>query len=170
MAITRWDPFQDLVALQRRMNSAFQEFSRNQDQDELFTSSGFVPPVDIYEDEHKLTLKLETPGIRQEDLDIQVENHTLTIRGERRVDKDEKQENFRRMEHRYGSFSRAFTLPDTVDTSNVKAEYENGILRLVFERRPEAKPKQIKVNVSPAGGKQIEAAKSGGEAKSKTAA
>jgi HSP20 family protein len=148
------------------MNSIVQEFSRNQDENELLTTSGFVPPVDIYEDEHQLTLKLVTPGIRQEDLDVQVENHTLTIRGERRIDKDEKEENFRRIEHHYGSFSRTFTLPNTIDTSNVKAEYENGVLRLVFERRAEAKPKQIKVNVAPAGGKQIESAKPAAAAES----
>ncbi len=157
MAITRFDPFRDVLALQNRMNSIFQDFSRNQGDNELLTTAGFVPPVDIYEDEHRVVLKLEVPGISKEDLDIRVENNTLTVRGERKFEKEEKEENFHRVERRYGSFYRAFTLPNTVNTENVKADYENGVLRVTLEKRAEAKPKQIQVNVgSGSSGKQIE--------------
>jgi HSP20 family protein len=83
MAITRWDPFRDVLALQNRMNSLFQDFTRGQGESDALTTTAFVPPVDIYEDEHKVILKLEVPGMKQEDFDIQVENNTLTIRGER---------------------------------------------------------------------------------------
>jgi HSP20 family protein len=168
MVITRWDPFRDVAALQNRMNSLFQDFSRNQGENDPVSTSTFVPPVDIYEDEHQLTLKLEAPGIKPEDLDIQVENNTLTVRGERKFDKEEKEENFHRVEHRYGSFYRAFTLPNTVDTDHVRAEYENGILRIKLDKKAEAKPKQIHVSVTPPA-KQVEAAKPSPTETAKTA-
>ena len=168
MAITRWDPWRDVVSLQSRMNSLFQDFSRSQGDNDVMTTVGFVPPADIYEDEHQITVKLEIPGIRQEDLDIQVENNTLTVRGERSFEKEEKEENFRRVERRYGSFYRSFTLPNTIDTEHIQAEYENGVLKLKLEKRAETKPKQIKVNVGQASGtsgaKQVESVKSKGEA------
>lgn len=166
MAITRWDPWHDVLSLQNRMNTLFQELSRNQGENDISaTTAAFVPPADIYEDEHRITLKLEIPGIRQENLDIQVENDTLTVRGERSFEKEEKEENFRRVERRYGSFYRAFTLPNTVDPDKIQAEYENGVLKLTLEKRAEAKPKQIKINLSqPAGAKQIESKKPSKEA------
>jgi len=145
MVIKRWDPFRELATLQNRVNGLFQDYGRGQD--ELTSSGSFVPAVDVYQDEHKLTLKLEIPGVKQEDLDVQVENNTLTIRGERRFEKEEKEENFQRIERRYGSFSRSFTLPNTIDTENVNASYENGVLKLELAKREEAKPKQIKVNI-----------------------
>lgn len=154
MAITRWDPFREVVALQNRMNSLFRDLSGNENNDVLTTAS-FVPAVDIYEDEHKVVLKLEVPGIKQEDLDVRVENNTLTVRGERKFEKEEKEENFHRLERRYGSFYRAFTLPNTVDTEHIDASCENGVLQLTLNKKAEAKPKQIKVNVS--GAKQVEA-------------
>jgi HSP20 family protein len=159
MVITRWDPFRDLATLQNRMNSLFQDFSRNpQGENDLMSTGGFVPPVDIYEDEHQLTLKVEAPGIRPEDIDIRVENNTLAVRGERKFEKEEKEENFQRVERRYGTFYRAFTLPNTVDTEHIKADYENGVLRIRLDKKPEAKPKQIKVSVTPSS-KQVEAPK-----------
>src|SRR6202020_3243085 len=99
MAITRWDTYRDVVALQNRMNSIFQDFSRNGEND-LVTAAGFVPPVDIYEDEHKLVLKLEIPGVRQEDLDVRMENNTLSVKGERNFESEGKEENFHRVERR----------------------------------------------------------------------
>ncbi|HEY1766325.1 MAG TPA: Hsp20/alpha crystallin family protein [Terracidiphilus sp.] len=111
------------------------------------STAAFVPPVDIYEDEHKIVLKLEVPGLKQEDLDIQLENNTLTVRGERKFEKEEKEENFHRIERRYGSFFRSFTVPTTVNTEGVKANYDSGVLRIELEKRAEAKPKQIKVEV-----------------------
>jgi HSP20 family protein len=151
MAITRWEAYRDVVALQNRMNSIFQDFSRNSSgETDLVTAAGFVPPVDIYEDEHKLVLKLEIPGIRQEDLDVRMENTTLSVRGERSFQTEGKEENFHRVERRYGSFYRAFTVPNTIDPEGIKAEYDAGVLRLELQKRPESKPKQIKVNVGSA--------------------
>jgi len=144
MAITRWDPFREVVALQNRVNSLFQDF--NQGESPLSTAT-FVPAVDVYEDEKAVVLKLEVPGVEEKDLDVSVENHTLTVKGERKFAKEEKEENFHRIERRYGSFFRAFTLPTTVDTENVQASYNAGVLRLELKKKPEAQPKQIKVNV-----------------------
>src|SRR4051812_32903138 len=146
MAITRWDPFQELASLQNRVNSLFQDYGRT-GQEELTTTGSFVPAVDVYEDEHKVTLKLEIPGIKQEDVDVRLENNTLTVRGERNFEKEEKEENFHRIERRYGSFARSFTLPNTVDAEKVAASYKNGVLELTLAKKAEAKPKQIKVNI-----------------------
>lgn len=167
MAITRWDPFRDVLALQNRMNSLFQDFNRGDNGGDLMTTASFVPPVDIYEDEHKITLKLEVPGMKESDLDIQLENNTLTVKGERKFENEEKEENFHRIERRYGSFFRSFTIPNTVNPEKVKANYDAGVLRIELEKRAEAKPKQIKVEVGSTGtGHKIEA----GKKESKTAA
>jgi HSP20 family protein len=153
--ITRFEPFRDLLNLQNQVGRVFQDFGRGSD--ELLTSGTFVPPVDIYEDEQHITLKLEIPGINEKDIDIKLENNTLTVRGERTFEKEEKEENFHRIERRYGSFARSFTLPNTVDPENVEANYENGVLQVKLAKRAEAKPKQIKIGVG--GSKTIEAGK-----------
>jgi HSP20 family protein len=145
MAITRWDPFREVVALQNRMNTLFGNM--NNENENPMTTASFVPAVDVYEDEKKVVLKLEVPGIEEKDLDVSVENNTLTVKGERKFEKEEKEENFHRIERRYGSFYRAFTLPTTVDTEHIDAKYENGVLKLELKKKPEAQPKQIKVNV-----------------------
>ena len=145
MAITRWDPFREVVALQNRMNSLFREMNESEGP---LTTASFVPAVDIYEDTKKVVLKLEVPGIDEKDLDIRVENNTLTVKGERKFEKEEKEENFHRIERRYGSFYRAFTLPSTVDTENVQAGYNAGVLKVELKKKAEAQPKQIKVNVA----------------------
>ena len=145
MAITRWDPYREVQSLQNRMNSLFRDMSGENDP---LTAASFVPAVDIYEDDKKVSLKLEVPGIEEKDLDVRVENHTLTVKGERKFEQEEKEENFHRIERRYGSFFRAFTLPSTVDVENVKANYHNGVLKLELAKKPEAQPKQIKVNVA----------------------
>jgi len=147
MAIARWDPFREVQTLQNRVNSLFRDM--NGDNDPLAAAS-FVPPVDIYEDDKKVILKLEVPGIEEKDLDVRMENHTLTVKGERRFEAEEKEQNFHRIERRYGSFFRAFTLPSTVDNENIKASYHNGVLKLELAKKPEAQPKQIKVNVAAA--------------------
>jgi HSP20 family protein len=159
MAITRWDPFRDVLALQNRMNSLFQDFNRQADGGETMSTAAFVPPVDIYEDEHNIVLKLEVPGVKENELDIQLENNVLTVRGERKFEKEEREENFHRVERRYGSFYRSFTIPNTVNSENVKASYDAGVLRIELEKRAEAKPKQIKVDVSSSSSKPIEAGK-----------
>lgn len=144
MAISRWDPFREVVALQNRVNSLFREMNEG---DSPLTTASFVPAVDIYEDSKKVVLKLEVPGIEEKDLDIRVENNTLTVKGERKFEKEEKEENFHRIERRYGSFYRAFTLPSTVDAEHINANYNAGVLKLELSKKPEAQPKQIKVNV-----------------------
>ena len=111
-------------------------------------ASSFVPAVDIYEDAQKVMLKLEVPGIDQKDLDVRVENHTLTVKGERKFEAEEKEENFHRIERRYGSFYRAFTLPSTVDTENISASYNAGVLKLELKKKAEAQPKQIEIKVA----------------------
>ncbi len=146
MAITRWDPYREVVAFQNRVNSLLRDF--NEGSESPLTTASFVPAVDIYEDEKKVILKLEIPGMEEKDLDIRVENHTLTVKGERKFEKEEKEENFHRIERRYGSFFRAFTLPSTVDPENVAASYNAGVLKLELTKKPEAQPKQIKINVA----------------------
>ena len=135
--ITRIDPFRELA-------SFFENFTEPGGKDQL-SAGTFVPPVDVYEDEHNLVVKLEIPGVNEDDLDVQVENNTLTVKGERKFEKEEKEENFHRIERRYGSFLRTFRLPNTIDTDKVEAHYDKGILKVSLAKREEAKPKQIKV-------------------------
>ena len=104
--------------------------------------------MDIYEDEHHITLKLEVPGIDEKDIDVRIEGNALTVHGERKAEKEEKEENFRRIERQYGSFTRSFTLPSSVDLAQVSAHYDKGVLKINLAKKAEAKPKQIKVNVS----------------------
>jgi HSP20 family protein len=144
MTITRWDPLRGVVGSQNRVNFLLRVLNDGQ---EAVAAASFVPAVDIYEDAQKVVLKLEVPGIDQKDLDIRVENHTLTVKGERKFEAEEKEQNFHRIERRYGSFSRAFTLPLTVDTDSVQANYNAGVLKLELTKKPEAQPKQIKINV-----------------------
>ena len=160
--LTRWDPFRELSTLQNRMSRLFEE-QYGSGREESLTAGAFVPPVDIYEDEHSIQLKLEVPGIEEKDLDVKVENNVLTVSGERKFEKEEKEENFRRVERRYGSFTRSFTLPNTVNPEDVSANYENGILKIKLGKRAEAKPKQIKVNIGE-GSKILDAKKTPGQA------
>lgn len=146
--ITRWDPFRELSSLQNRMSRLFEEsFGPLGHREEQLGMGTFMPAVDVYEDEHAITLKMEVPGIEQKDIDVRLENSVLTVHGERKLEKDEKQENFQRIERQYGSFTRSFTLPNTINTDDVTANYENGVLKVRLAKRAEAKPKQIKVNV-----------------------
>ena len=142
--LTRWEPFREFTTLQDRMNRLFRD-SFGDVRDEALTTSTFAPPVDVYEDEHNITLKIEVPGIDEKDIDVRIENNTLIVHGERKFEKEEKEENFRRVERQYGSFTRSFTLPNTVDTDHVQAQYDKGILKVQLAKKAEAKPKQIKV-------------------------
>src|ERR1700740_114551 len=144
--LTRWDPFREFSTLQDRMNRLFRDSFGEGREDALATSS-LAPAVDVYEDEHNVTLKIEVPGIDEKDIDVRIENNTLTVHGERKFEKGEKEENFRRAERQYGSFTRSFTLPTTVDPEKVTATYDKGILKISLAKKAEAKPKQIKVNV-----------------------
>ncbi len=148
MTLTRWYPIRDMSALQNRVNSLFQDFAGLSNDSENVTAASFVPAVDIYENGEKVVLKLELPGVREEDVDVRIENQTLTVRGERKFEAEEKEENFHRIERRYGSFFRSFTLPTTVDTENVGASYQAGVLKLELKKKASAQPKQIKINVA----------------------
>ena len=147
--LTRWDPLRDIATLQNRINRFVREsYSPSESPEEALTTTGFAPPVDVYEDEHNITLKIEVPGIDEKDIDVSVEKNTLTLHGERKFEKEEKEENFRRVERQYGSFTRSFTLPSTVDPEQATATYDKGVLKIRLAKKAEAKPKQIKVNVS----------------------
>jgi HSP20 family protein len=153
MTITRWTPIHDVAVLQNRLSAFLEDFAGQTAAPESAASlSSFTPAVDIYEDAQKLTIKLEVPGIREEDLDIRLENQKLTVRGERKFEQEEKQENYHRIERRFGTFVRSFTLPNTVDTNKVQANYDAGVLSIEVTKRAEAQPKQIKVAI----GKQLE--------------
>src|SRR5579864_3156074 len=143
--LTRWEPFREFTTLQDRMNRLFRD-SFGEDRDALATTT-FAPAVDVYEDEHNVTLKIEVPGIDEKDIDVRIENNVLTVHGERKFEKEEKEENYRRVERQYGSFTRTFTLPTTVDAEKVQADYDRGVLKVTLPKKAEAKPKQIKVNV-----------------------
>src|SRR6201996_9296297 len=149
MTIARFVPYRnglsDVAVLQNRLNSIFQDFARPEESTETLAAGNFVPAVDVYEDAQKLVLKLEVPGIRREDLDIRVEGRTLTVKGERKFESEEKEENFHRIERRYGSFVRSFPLPATVDTESIDAQSADGVLTISLAKKPEAKPKQITV-------------------------
>ena len=145
--LTRWDPFREFVTLQDRMNRLFREPYGPEGREESLSTTTFAPPVDVYEDEHNVTLKIEVPGIDEKDIDVRIENNTLTVHGERKFEKEEKEENYRRVERQYGSFTRSFTLPNTVDPEQVHANYDKGVLKISMAKKAEAKPKQIKVNV-----------------------
>lgn len=173
--LTRFVPFrsplQDVAVLQNRLNSIFSDFARPESNDELMAGN-FIPAVDVYEDPQKLVLKLEVPGIKQEDLQIHIDNQTLTVKGERKFEVDEKEENFHRIERRYGSFVRNFSLPQTVDTNAVTANYDAGVLSISLTKKAEAKPKQVKIAIGGGGPKQVEAGKAAesGKQAEKTAA
>src|SRR4249920_3152861 len=145
--ITRWDPFREFSTLQDRMNRLFRDSYGPEGREENLNNTSFAPPVDVYEDEHSVNLKIEVPGVDEKDIDVQIENNVLTVHGERKFEKEEKQENFRRVERQYGSFTRTFTLPTTVDAEKVAASYDKGILKIALPKKAEAKPKQIKVSV-----------------------
>jgi len=148
--ITRWDPFGEFTSLQDRFNQLInQPFFRGfgPASEQSLTAANFIPPVNIYEDEQNINIEAELPGIQEKDLDISLENNVLTISGERKMENEEKKENFHRIERTYGRFTRSFTLPPTVETEDVNAEFNNGVLRIGLRKKEEAKPKQIKIGV-----------------------
>ena len=152
-SLARLQPFQEFESLQRQMNRLFEVFAGGTSLipfEENLNSGEFGPPVDIYEDDQKLTFKVETPGIEEKDIKVEIENNVLTVHGERKLEKDIKEENFRRMERHYGAFSRSFTLPSTVDPEKIEANYAHGVLAIQMPKRAGAKPKQIKVNATKA--------------------
>jgi HSP20 family protein len=150
MTIVRWEPVRDLLGLRERMNRLFEESARGlgRGQEEDWVMGAWAPAVDIYEKGTDVVLKAELPGLDPKDVDIRIENNVLTLKGERKIEDEIKQENYHRVERSYGSFTRSFTLPSTVDTTNVKADYKDGVLRITLPKREEAKPKQIQVDIT----------------------
>jgi HSP20 family protein len=146
--ITRFEPFSVAGTLQDQINRVFNDVLARGGEDSNLTT--WAPAVDIFETEHELVVKADLPDIDPKDLDIRVENNILTIRGERKFEKKVDQDNYLRVERAYGSFARSFSLATTVNTDAIKADYQNGVLTLSIPKREEAKPKQIKVNVSTA--------------------
>src|SRR6187200_1326546 len=150
MTLVRWDPFREFTQMQDRLNRVFTDAYGRQGSDEgLLTSGAWVPPVDIYQNgDSELVLKAELPDMVREDIDVTVDNGTLTIKGEKKFAGEPKEEQFHRIERRYGLFSRSFSLPQTVDAAKVSAEYKNGVLTVRLPVREEAKPRSIKVDVA----------------------
>lgn len=145
--LTRWDPFRDLASLQDRIDRLFEDMLGRARGDESLDRATWAPAVDIVEKENELVLRADLPGIDPKDVEINVQNGTLTLKGERRFESDVKEDDFRRVERVYGSFVRSFSLPRAIDTDKVQAEYRNGVLEVKLPKRPEARPKQIKVAV-----------------------
>ncbi len=146
---TVWDPFRELSTLQEGMNRLFEEIlpTSGKKQEELHEGT-FYPAVDIYEEDNGITLKAELPGMKKEDVHVEMNDGVITLKGERKMETDEKKNNYRRIERDYGSFHRSFTLPDTVDRDKIKAHYKEGILELTLPRAEEPKLKSIPVEVN----------------------
>lgn len=147
MAMVRWEPVRDLLTLQDRMNRMFDGGYRGGNEEDWALGGSWAPAVDIYEKDGNIVLKAELPGVDPKDVDVRVENNLLTLRGERKFDNEVKRDNYHRVERSYGAFSRSFTLPNVVDTGNIKAEYRDGVLHMTLPKREEAKPRQIQINV-----------------------
>ncbi len=148
MTLIRWDPFREVSALQERMNRLFSDFrTASPLREEEISQGSWVPPVDIYETEDSLVFKAELPGVTKEDITVEVKDNTLTLKGDKRFEKEVKEESYHRVERAYGAFQRAFTLPGMVEQEKVKAKFRDGILEIALPKAEKAKPKQVKVEV-----------------------
>jgi len=150
MAVDRRNPLKDLAQLQERMNRIFEDslsLLRTGEGKELFALGSWVPPVDIYETEETIVLSAELPGMKKEDMSVEIKDNTLTIKGERKFERENEAKNYSRIERSYGTFQRVFTLPHLVQQDKVKARYENGILEIILSKAEEGKTKHIKVEV-----------------------
>lgn len=149
MALMRWEPYREFGGLQDRINRLFGEVQgRRTGDDDLMTGGSWIPPVDIYRSTGgDIVLTAELPGLGKDDIDLRVENNTLTLRGERRISEDIKEEQYHRVERAYGTFTRSFSLPNTVDTAGVGATFRDGLLTVTMPIREEQKPKQIEVQI-----------------------
>jgi HSP20 family protein len=152
MTLVKWDPFREFAQIQDRLNRVFGDvYGRGGfgSDEGLMTSGTWVPPVDIYQNgDQSLVIKAELPDMSREDIDLTVDNGTLTIKGEKKLSNEVKDDEYHRLERRYGTFSRSFSLPQTVDPSKVSAEYKNGVLTVRLPLREEAKPRSIKVDIA----------------------
>ncbi len=147
MAVVKWDPLRDLISIQDRMNRLFDQTLSRSRAEEGITASAWTPAVDIYETPEMIVLKAELPGVTREDIDIQIRDNTLTLRGERRFAKDVREENYLRIERVYGTFQRNFTLPTTIRQEGIKAVFKDGVLELMLPKAEEAKPKKIAIEI-----------------------
>lgn len=146
--LIRWEPTREISTLRDRMDRLFNEaLGRGWGGEEGLATGVWIPPVDVFETPESIVLKADLPDVNKDELDISIENNTLTIKGERKMEKEVKEKNFFRCERSYGTFSRSFTLPPTVAAEKVEASFENGVLTLTLPKREESKPKQIKVKV-----------------------
>jgi HSP20 family protein len=145
MAIIRWDPFRDMVTLRDRMNRLFEEAFAGREEKGEMVSGSWYPSVDIHEKDKELVLTAELPGVDEKDIDIEIEGNTLTIKGEKEMEKETKEEDYHRIERSYGSFYRSFSLPPFVIPDKIKAEHNAGILRITIPKKAELKPKKVKV-------------------------
>jgi HSP20 family protein len=145
MAIIRWDPFRDMVTLRERMNRLFDEAFEGRGEEREMFKGAWYPSVDIYEKERELVLTAELPGIDENDIDIEVEGNTLTLKGKREIEKETKEDDYHRIERSYGSFFRSFTLPTNVDGGKIKAEHNDGLLKITMPKKPELKPKKVRI-------------------------
>ena len=143
MAVTRWDPFRELLTLQERLDKMYRDMEKTR-KDE-FVSSEWTPPVDIFEVGNAFILKLEVPEVDKETIDIRIHENELTIKGERKLELGVDPDNYYRMERGYGVFARSFTLNKSIDASGIKAIFKDGILRIELPKKEEVKPKQIKI-------------------------
>jgi HSP20 family protein len=166
MSIIKYDPFRELRSLQEEMNRLFMSTFSRSGSDEGFTSGSWMPSVDIFENKDNLVIEAELPGMRREDVDVSIENNVLTLRGERKFEKKDEGDNYHRVERSYGSFTRSFTLPQTVMADGATADFSNGVLRIQLPKREETKARKIEITVDGASEpKMIET-----EAKSESAA
>jgi HSP20 family protein len=145
MAIIRWDPFRDLVTLREKMNRLFEEAYSTRGEERDLVSCSWSPSVDIYETEQELVLTAEVPGIEDNNIEIKIEDNTLTLKGERKFEKETEEENYHRIERAYGSFYRSFSLPPHINQDKIEAEHENGVLKITMPKKHEAKPRTVKV-------------------------
>src|SRR5436309_11795674 len=167
MSIVRYDPFRDLRNLQDEVNRLFTGNAARAFDDEGIARGSWSPNVDIYENKDQIVLEAELPGMKQEEFDLSIENNVLTLRGERRFEKTDENDNYHRVERSYGAFTRSFTLPQTVSAEGANAEYNNGVLRVTLPKREETKARRIQVTGSETGAqpKTIETTAETGKAK-----
>ena len=145
MSIVRYDPFRDLRSLQDEVNRLFSSNLSRAFGDEGIARGAWNPSVDIYENKDQIVLEAELPGMNREDFELSIENNVLTLRGERRFEKKDETDNYHRVERSYGSFTRSFTLPQTVTAEGATAEYRNGVLRVTLPKREEVKARKIEI-------------------------
>jgi len=145
MAIIRWDPFRDMMTFRDKMNRLFDDSFTGRPDEEGLLQGTWVPSVDIYENESELVLTAEVPGIDEKDIEIKIEDNTLTIKGERKLDKETKEENFHRIERSYGSFFRSFALPHYIDHEKIRAEHQHGVLKITMPKRQDSKSRKVAI-------------------------